>query len=228
MVRLISDFDGVIVDLSERYYQVYCWRLQQVGDRHQPLSPLSKTMFWQLKRSKASQTEIGLRSGLTMAQIPQFAQLRHEHAHRLEHMRHDRLISGSLNALHTAQNLGWDMMIVTMRRTSELAEAFRLYPELDPYFGGDRRICIPDHASRNQDILEKPLLMGQALAQLNCHEPTWMVGDTEADIVAAQQHNLPVIAVLSGIRDRQILANYQPTYIAENLQEAIQLIASVA
>jgi phosphoglycolate phosphatase-like HAD superfamily hydrolase len=53
-----------------------------------------------------------------------------------------------------------------------------------------------------------------------------MVGDTEADIRAAQSHNIPAIAVLSGIRDRQTLETYQPDFIVQNLLEAVQLIQS--
>lgn len=226
MMRLIADFDGVIVDLSERYYHVYRWRLEQVRESEQQLSPLDKAEFWQLKRKKASQTEIALKSGLKESQIPEFEQLRRDHAHRLENMIHDRLIDGSLSALSIAKNLGWEIMTVTMRRTSELAEAFRLNPELNEFFRGDRRFTIPDHAERNKDIDQKPLLMSETLSKLSPAKETWMVGDTEADIRAAKTHNIPVIAVLSGIRDRQLLASYQPNFIAQNLLEAVQLIQS--
>ena len=47
-----------------------------------------------------------------------------------------------------------------------------------------------------------------------------MVGDTEADILAAQRVGIPAIAVLSGIRDREQLERYQPDYIVENLAAA--------
>lgn len=76
MVRLISDFDGVVVDLSERYYRVYRWRLTQVVEPEQTLSPLTKEEFWALKRQKTSQTDIGLRSGLREDQLPEFKRLR--------------------------------------------------------------------------------------------------------------------------------------------------------
>jgi phosphoglycolate phosphatase-like HAD superfamily hydrolase len=226
MIRLISDFDGVIVDLSERYYQVYLWRLAQVRSPDQQITTLSKSDFWQLKQQKASQTEIALQSGLSTDQIPLFKKLRDDHAHRLENMVHDRPIPAAIAALQLAQDLDWEIMTVTMRRTSELAEAFRLYPELNPYFPGDRRFTIPDNAERNKDLDQKPQLLAQTLAQLPPHDRTWMVGDTEADIRAAQSHNIPAIAVLSGIRDRQTLETYQPDFIVQNLLEAVQLIQS--
>ncbi|MEB3224204.1 MAG: HAD family hydrolase [Synechococcus sp.] len=224
MVRLISDFDGVVVDLSERYYQVYRWRLTQLAAPGQPITPLTKTEFWALKRQKVSQNEIGLRSGLEEAQLLAFKQLRDRHAHRLENMVHDRLIEGSLEALTAAKNWGWEVMTVTMRRERELNKALELQPALQEIFPGDRRFCIPDQAERQQDVDQKPILLGETLAQLPPKEPTWMVGDTEADIRAAQSQNIPVVTVLSGIRDRQLLEAHQPDFIVANLWEAVQLI----
>ncbi|BAW95440.1 haloacid dehalogenase-like hydrolase [[Synechococcus] sp. NIES-970] len=224
MVRLISDFDGVVVDLSERYYHVYRWRLTQLAQPGQAIAPLTKTEFWALKRQKVSQRELGLRSGLTEEQLPEFKQLRDDHAHRLENMVHDRLIEGSLEALTAAKTWGWEVMTVTMRRHSELNQALALQPELRAVFPGDRRFCIPDTAERTQDIDQKPVLLGETLAQLPPREATWMVGDTEADIRAAQRHRIPVVAVLSGIRDRPRLEAHQPDFIVANLWEAVQLI----
>jgi len=39
---------------------------------------------------------------------------------------------------------------------------------------------------KTRDIDDKPLLMEQALAELPSVDETWMVGDTEADIITAK------------------------------------------
>lgn len=65
--------------------------------------------------------------------------------------------------------------------------------------------------------------MERALAELPPADSVWMVGDTEADILAAQRGNLPAIAVLSGIRNREQLERYQPDFIVDNLAEAVNL-----
>lgn len=225
-MRLISDFDGVIVDLSERYYQVYRWSLTQIAPDDQAITVLSKEEFWQLKRQQTPRDIIGQKSGLTEKQIPQFIELRNENAHSLENMVHDRLIDGSLEALQIAKDLGWEIMTVTMRRTSELAEIFKLYPELGEFIPGDRRFTMPDAAERDRDLELKPLLLAETLITLPQDPQTFMVGDTEADIRAAQSQNIPVISVLSGIRDRQILEEYKPDFFAENLLAAVKLIQS--
>ncbi|NJN73049.1 MAG: HAD family hydrolase [Limnothrix sp. RL_2_0] len=225
-MRLISDFDGVIADLSERYYQVYRWSLTQIAPDDQAITVLSKDEFWQLKRQQTPREIIGQKSGLTDKQIPQFIELRNDNAHNLANMVHDRLIDGSLEALQMAKDLGWEIMTVTMRRTSELAEMFKLYPELGQVIPGDRRFTMPDAAERDRDLELKPLLLAETLITLPQDSQTWMVGDTEADIRAAQSQNIPVISVLSGIRDRQILEEYKPDFFADNLLAAVKLIQS--
>ena len=68
---------------------------------------------------------------------------------------------------------------------------------------------------------------GKALQELPSVRDTWMVGDTEADIIAAKTHHLKVIGVLSGIRDREQLLKYEPDYIVANLTEAVEVITAV-
>ncbi|NEN96724.1 MAG: HAD hydrolase-like protein, partial [Moorea sp. SIO3I7] len=56
----------------------------------------------------------------------------------------------------------------------------------------------------------------------------WMIGDTEADIVAAKTHGIKAIGVLSGIRDRTQLNLYEPDFIVNNLTEAVDLVLDTA
>jgi phosphoglycolate phosphatase-like HAD superfamily hydrolase len=51
-----------------------------------------------------------------------------------------------------------------------------------------------------------------------------MIGDTEADITAAHSQKIPVIAVLSGIRDLAQIRLYEPDWIVADLAAAVQLI----
>ena len=54
-----------------------------------------------------------------------------------------------------------------------------------------------------------------------------MIGDTEADIYAANSYNIPAIAVLSGIRNQQQLEKYHPNHIFTDLSRAIQALLSI-
>lgn len=221
MLRLITDFDGPIVDVSERYYQVYCYCLEKTQLPQQPIRQLTKSEFWELKRAKVPEREIGLLSGLETAQAEEFSQLRRQTVHQLSYMIYDRPIPGAISTLEKIQSSGFDLAVMTMRRTRELEMAFAQY-DLWRFFPPDRRYCLSDDYIKTADVKDKPLLMERALQELPPATEVWMVGDTEADIIAAKTHGIPVIGVLSGIRNRGQLERYQPDFIANNLDEALK------
>ena len=66
--------------------------------------------------------------------------------------------------------------------------------------------------------------MSQALKELPPACNTWMIGDTEADIVAAQTFGIKVIAVESGIRDNNQLQKEAPDSIVKDFNSALKLI----
>lgn len=223
MLRIITDFDGPIMDVSERYYRVYQFCLAEARDTHQTVNQLSKEEFWRLKRAQVPERQIGVMSGLYEDQARQFAQLRRQTVHTLPYLVYDKPTPGAIAALTRIQQAGIHLVVMTMRRTRELNAALEQY-ELGRFFPPECRYCLSNQYVKTQDIEDKPLLMQQALKELTPAAQTWMVGDTEADIAAAKIHGIPVIAVLSGIRDQDRLAQYQPDQIVSDLDEAVDRI----
>lgn len=224
MLRLITDFDGPIMDVSERYYQVYQYCLSQCHDHDQSVSPLTKAEFWKLKRAQVPERQIGRISGLYEDQSRQFAKLRRETVHSLPYLTYDQPIPGAIATLERIQQHPcFELVVMTMRRVQELQPALNRY-DLGRFFPPGQRYCLPDDYIKTQDVADKPQLMAQALAELPEAAQTWMVGDTEADIIAAQTHQIPIVSVLSGIRDRTRLSAHNPDFIVENLGAAVDLI----
>jgi phosphoglycolate phosphatase-like HAD superfamily hydrolase len=223
MVRLITDFDGPIMDVSERYYRVYQFCLSQTRYVDQPVKELSKSEFWQLKRSQVPEKQIALDSGLDATQAQLFQKLRRQTVHTQPYFDYDILIPGATDALTKIQRSGLDLVVMTMRRVRELEYALQKY-DLSRFFPSDRRYCLSNDYVKTRDVEDKPLLMAQALTELPPDNCTWMVGDTEADITAAKAHGIKVIAVESGIRDRTQLEIYQPNLIVQNLSTAVDFI----
>jgi len=223
MLRIFSDFDGPIVDVSERYYRVYQFCLEQIAEPNQPVTQLSKPEFWRMKRSRVPQQQIGIASGLDERQARDFAKLRRENVHKLPNLIYDRLVPGAIAALEKMQRARIDLAVLTMRRVRELEEPFNRY-DLGRFFPEDRRYCLADDYVKTGDVKDKPLLLARAFAELPQAAETWAIGDTEADIVAAKTHNVKIVAVLSGIRDRAQLERHQPDFIADDLQAAVDLI----
>ncbi|MBD2435956.1 HAD family hydrolase [Nostoc sp. FACHB-110] len=223
MLRLFTDFDGPIVDVSERYYRVYQFCLAKTQRPGQAVRQLSKQEFWQLKRARVPEAQIALKSGLEEAQAQEFSQLRRKTVHTKEYFDYDTLMPGAVETLVKIQEAGIDLAVMTMRRVWELDFAFKKF-DLDRFFPENRCYCLANDYVKTRDIEDKPLLMAKALKELSPIADTWMVGDTEADITAAKKHNIKAIAVESGIRDRAQIELYHPDYIVPNLSSAFALI----
>jgi phosphoglycolate phosphatase-like HAD superfamily hydrolase len=223
MLRIITDFDGPIMDVSERYYQVYQFCLDRVREPEQAVKQLSKEEFWDLKRAQVPERRIGKISELHDDQAGEFARLRRQTVHTLPYLVYDRPLPGAIAALQRMQQLGIELVTMTMRRTRELNAALTQH-DLGQFFHPDRRYCLSDDHAKTNDVEDKTWLMGKALAEMPAAAETWMIGDTEADILAAKTHAIPVIAVLSGIRNRDCLAAHDPTTIVEDLNAALDTV----
>ncbi len=226
MLRLITDFDGPIMDVSERYYQVYQYCLTKIKQQNQLVNLLSKSQFWQLKRAQIPEKEIGLISGLNKEQAQRFSALRRQTVHTLPYLIYDQPVPNAIAILEKIQSLNLDLVVMTMRRVRELDYALKSH-NLGRFFSPSQRYCLSNDYLKTTDVQDKPRLMERALKELPAIENVWMVGDTEADIAAAKAYNIPFVGVLSGIRDRQQLEQYQPNFIVNNLGEALDLILAI-
>ena len=225
-MRIITDFDGPIMDLSDRYYHVYQLCLEKVQEPNQSIRVLTKDEFWTYKRAQISEQQVGIESGLTAAQAEIFKQLRDRTTHQLQYLSLDRVVPGAISALEQIQSSGVELIVMTLRRTCELNAAFDRY-DIARFFPPDCRYCLADDYQKQGDIKDKIQLMAQALSELKPEPNTWVIGDTETDIITAQTHNIRVTGVLSGIRDLDRLKQYQPDKIVSDLAAAVELILSL-
>ncbi|TAD80342.1 MAG: HAD family hydrolase [Oscillatoriales cyanobacterium] len=222
-MRLITDFDGPIMDVSHRYYRVYQFCLAETRRSNQEIQELSKTEFWNLKRAQVKEVEIGRRSGLDAEQAERFSQLRRDTVHQMDYMSLDRPVDGAIETLERLQSMGWELVVMTMRRVRELDEALERC-QLAQFFAPEHRYCLANDYVKTRDVDDKPRLMARAQRELSPAPLSWMVGDTEADIAAARSAGIPIVGVLSGIRDRDRLDGYEPDAIAPNLSGAVNYI----
>jgi len=224
--RLFTDFDGPLMDVSQRYYEVYLYCIDKIKRGYQKVVPLTKAEFWTLKRAYVSEREIAFRTGLTERGQPEaFAELRSAVIHTQAFFPFDRLHDWAIPALTKAQSAGIELGIMTMRRQSELIPVLEKY-SLRRFFPEHLCFCLPDDYIKTYDTQDKPRLMLKAIACLPMPERQWIVGDTEADIIAGKRFNLTTVAVLSGIRDRPRLALHHPDLILPDLMAAVDHLLS--
>ncbi len=224
-MRVFTDFDGPIMDVSERYYRVYRFCVQRLAQPHLQLHRLSKDEFWQAKRDRVPEREIALRTGFPSHLVDQFVELRQAHVHSAPFFGYDQLQADAHSALNYLVSHGIELATMTMRRHKELQPVLIAH-KLDVYFPRSHRYCLTDNYRKTDDVTDKTNLMAQALAVLPPASQIWMIGDTEADIIAGRKNNVPTIAITGGIRSRQALQPYQPSLILPNLTAAAQHIVA--
>ena len=99
---LCLDLDGPMLDVSGRYYQLYCDLVIELARRktEPALSLLSKSVYWDLKRGRTGEPEILRVSGITDQEFAdRYQQLRRERLESKEYLRLDTPWAGVADAL---------------------------------------------------------------------------------------------------------------------------------
>lgn len=228
---LFCDFDGPIVDVSERYYRTYRLGLTTLQTNHQenygeplPLQLLSKNQFWWMKRNRVADTDIAIRSGVPVDLVDT---LLHQVQCVVNHpnlLQWDSLQPGTETAIHQLKRAGIRLVLVTLRHPHQVQaflQAHDLSQYIDEIFGAlDIDAAHLNRADQKVALLERAIAAQKSQGYQTF--PTCMIGDTEADIIAGRQAGITTVAVTNGIRSHNYLKRYQPTSIASNLLQAVQ------
>lgn len=235
-LTVLCDFDGPIIDVSNRYYTTYKRSLADTQAAYQaqgitiPIQQLSKQQFWQMKQDRVPDVEIAMRSGLQGEQIDFFMKRVIEIVNHPALLQKDRMQPGMSWALALLHSQGVRLVLVTLRCQSQATQILRNHG-LTRLFSGiygtnDRDAAYHNYAEGKTQLLAKAISETMTLSYteplLNQDYKTsaWMIGDTEADILAGQALSIPTIALTCGIRSRLYLKQFKPTRIQTDLLSA--------
>lgn len=225
---LFCDFDGPLVDVSDRYYSTYRLGLKNMTAQpgHQlKLHPLSKQQFWQMKRERVCDREIAMRSGLHAKQIDQFLNNVQTLVNQSNLLHKDKMQPGVNWALALLHSQGVKLVLVTLRETNQVKQILQNYGLLR-LFSGIYGTHDQLSAYHNYGDIKAYLL--ETAVATHCQDQAYMIGDTEADILAAQALSIPTIALTCGIRSRAYLQQFQPTCIYRDLLSAAHHVLHLA
>lgn len=236
-LTVFCDFDGPLVDVSNRYYSTYQLGLAHTQAYYQeqgialPIQVLSKEQFWQMKQGRVADTEIAMRSGLQGKQIDVFLQRVVRIVNQPELLQKDKMQPGVNWALALLHSHGVRLVLVTLRCQCQALQILQNYG-LARLFSGIYG-TQDAHAAYQNYAEVKTQLLAKAIAEHPCGgvpitDCCWMVGDTEADILAGQALGIPTIALTCGIRSRFYLKQFQPTCIATDLLCAAHYLLGVS
>ena len=235
-MTVFCDFDGPIVDVSDRYYSTYRLALEDTQasyhdlDVSLPIGVLSKQQFWQMKQDRVPDVEIAMRSGLQGEQIDLFLGQVRNLVNQPALLQKDKVQPGVRWALALLHSRGVRLVLVTLRCQSQATQILRNYG-LARLFSGIYGSEVADAAYQNYAEAKTELLAKAIAEQMlpGSHpESAWMVGDTEADILAGRQWGIPTIALTCGIRSSYSLKKYQPTTLGDDLLCAAHYLLGIA
>lgn len=227
-LTVFCDFDGPIVNVSERYYTTYRLCLAQTEAFYQsqgltlPIQRLTKTLFWKMKQTRVPDVEIAMRSGLQGEQIDFFLKCVIETVNQPALLEKDRLQPGVSWALALLHSQGVRLVLVTLRCQSQARQILRNYG-LTRLFSGiygtqQSQAAYKNNAQQKTELLK--LALREQTSSLERASSAWMIGDTEADIVAGKALSVPTIALTCGIRSYLYLKQFQPSSTQADLLTA--------
>ncbi|MBD0335486.1 MAG: HAD family hydrolase [Cyanobacteria bacterium Co-bin13] len=229
---LFCDFDGPIVDVSDRYYATYRMGLEHIRavspeqGSSMPIRYLSKGQFWTFKQNRVPDRQIALWSGLEGEQIDSFLSHVAQIVNQPALLHQDRLQPGVRQSLKLLRCHGVRVVLVTLRAPEQVIDFLEQH-HLDWAFSGLYGMSQAEAAYANQ-ANHKIQRLRDAIADQHRHgystQASWMIGDTEADIMAGQSAGLPTAALTCGIRSNSYLKAFRPTVLLSDLRSAAQHI----
>mgnify|MGYP006270876585 CR=1 FL=1 len=227
---IFCDFDGPIVDVSERYYATYRSALDHVGApprseaQANRLRYLSKSQFWTFKQNRIPDRQIAHWSGLEGDGIDRFLAEVTRIVNHQSLLHYDRLQPKARDGLEILQQCDIRVVLVTLRPPHQVIEFLRQHHlewAIADLFGmGSIESAYRNQASHKIELLRSAVTVQQR-QEYDIRE-TWMIGDTEADIMAGQTLAMETVAVTCGIRSDSYLQTFRPTYMIPDLWTAAQ------
>jgi phosphoglycolate phosphatase len=229
-ITVFCDLDGPLIDVSRRYYKTYLLAIaetqayMQTQGRSLQLTPLNAGQFWQMKQERIPDADIAFRSGLRHEQTDLFLANVYNIVNEPILLREDRLQPNVACSLGQLRRLGVQLSVVTLRSQTQAEQILQQF-RIAPYFKHIRG--AEDQSAAYDNFVEgKQALLAELVQHVSpvVRSQYWIIGDTEADILAGQALGLSTVAVTCGIRSGSYLRRLEPTTVQPNLQTAVQYL----
>lgn len=204
-MKIFFDLDGTLLDSRQRLFTLFCNLTGQ--------NALNFDQYWDLKRAKIDhQTILTENLKYSNTQISKFA-------------------SDWLNLIEDSNYLAMDIpFIFTKSVLEKLVGGNQLYvvTARQKKSGVEQQLDNLDLLGYFQDLLvteqkkNKAQLIFDACGNLSAND--LVVGDTGMDILTAKEMGCRSLAVLSGFRNREVLASYKPDFLEDNIQAIFKYV----
>ena len=208
-LKLCFDADGTVLDISGRHHRVYARTIRLLGGK-----PLTKRAYWQLRRRDTEWSRILVESGLKPELSSAFLKGFIELIESPDMLATDRLVVGGEASLRRLSDRHCLHLVSLRRSRGDLME------ELDRLRIGKYFDSVAVGHSDAVAYRSKVELIGR----IQGFNDGIVIGDTEADMLAAKELSLISVAVLSGIRGIEYLRPLKPDFIVGGIRDVPRLI----
>lgn len=208
-MKIFFDFDGTLIDVSERYYQIYCAAI----NTNSCLIPFE--IYWNYKRERVAEEKI-IQKHHPEVNYNEYEKKRIYLIEDPVFLKYDILIHGARDMLDNIKK-NHDLYLVTLRNNSRSFREQLKTLTIESFFTNI------ENNSSNGKSWERKIKLIQHLYDRS----SWIIGDTEADVKAGQMLGMRTCAVLSGIRNKDKLKELNPNYIISTVIEFPELLEKV-
>ncbi len=207
---LFFDLDGPLLDVSPRYVRLHRALLAEAA--------MGAELYWERKRAASPEESILQELGAG-ERSADYLRRRLELIETPEYLIHDRpwpWARATLASLSASRPL----VLVTARscRPLLLAQLGRL--GLAPFF----HEVLSTPAGLRVDEQKAALIRDYLVRRGEAPSGHWMIGDTEADVGAGRLTGQRTVAVLSGIRNRELLRQAKPDFLLDDIRDLYSIV----
>lgn len=215
---LFIDFDGTLLDVSQRHYATYVEVLGMPDIRG---VPIPQKEYWGLRVENKPVKEILKRSRLFPTKFKTFIERFEERLETPEMLGLDELRPGTVTALGKLYTKT-PIVLVTQRRDGEALESQLAELKLKSYFVSVLSGAPP--RLRRMDPKQRGKHKAELIKQRYRLPPTEavLVGDTETDVQVARTFGWEVYLVENGHRKKDLQIKADPDRIVPDLPAALK------
>lgn len=208
---IVLDLDGPILDGVGRHYAVYRDILQENGHH-----PLARDEYWELKKNLVDRRMLLARSDAE-GLYDQFLATWLERIEQKHYLALDTLQPGVVKVLEQWRTRGVRLLLATMRNNAEHLNWQLNALGLRRHF--DEVVVVQEGTAAAEKVgRSKAGRVRDVLGAFDSRDVVW-VGDTEADMRAAQELGVTSCAVVCGLRNEAFLRSLAPDYIVRDVPE---------